>query len=187
MAFNINDMRSQLTGGGAKASLFQVIISNPFDVPSQLKVPFMVQATSIPESTLGTIEVPYFGRKIKLAGDRTFAEWNVTVINDEDFAVRNGMEQWMSSINSHLGNNRQGNSPSDYKSVAIVNQFGKGGEIIRSYKFNGLFPTNISNIALDWNTTDDIERFDVTFQYDWWDAQGITGDGGTQESFVENV
>ena len=181
MSFNINDMRTQLTGGGAKASLFQVIIDNPFDQNSQLKIPFMVQATSIPESTLGTIEVPYFGRKVKLAGDRTFAEWNVTVINDEDFAVRNGMEQWMSSINTHLGNDRTVANPNDYKRTALVFQYGKTGDVIRSYRFNGLFPTNLSNIALDWNTTDDIERFDVTFQYDWWDViDGLTGTGGTQ-------
>lgn len=179
MAFKIDEMRNQLTGGGAKASLFQVIITHPFnDQLSNSKVPFMVQATSIPESTLGTIEVPYFGRKIKLAGDRTFAEWNVTVINDEDFIVRNGMESWMSGINSHLENVRQGNTPNNYKSTALVTQFGKNGKALRTYRFNGLFPTNISNIALDWNTTDDIERFDVTFQYDWWDVAPI--DDGTQ-------
>src|SRR5210317_82835 len=106
MAFNINEMRSQLTGGGAKGSLFQVQITNPVQGAGDLKVPFMVQASQIPESTLGTIEIPYFGRKIKIAGDRTFAQWSVTVINDEDFLIRNAMEAWSAAINSHQGNLR---------------------------------------------------------------------------------
>jgi hypothetical protein len=104
MAFNINDLRSQLVLGGAKPSLFQVQITNPVNGIADIKVPFMVKAATLPPSTLGTIEVPYFGRKIKLAGDRTFDTWAVTVINDEDFAVRNAMETWMSSINTHQGN-----------------------------------------------------------------------------------
>lgn len=184
MAFNINEMRSQLTGGGAKPSLFQVQITNPVTSIADLKVPFTVQTAQIPESTLGFVEVPYFGRKIKVAGDRTFAEWTVTVINDEDFLVRNAMEQWMNSINSHVGNLRQfpTGSPNQYKAQAQVTQFGKNGLPLRVYNFNGLFPTSIGAIGLDWNTTDDIERFDVTFQYDWWDISGgVTGDAGTRE------
>lgn len=179
MAFNINDIRSQLTYGGAKASLFQVQITNPVNGAGDLKVPFMVQAAQLPESTLGTIEVPYFGRKVKIAGDRTFAEWTVTIINDEDFAIRNAMEQWMAAINSHQGNIRQG-GPSTYKSQAQIIQYSKSGEAIREYTFNGLFPTTVAPIAMDWNTTDDIERFDVTFQYDWWEVTGgTTGNAGT--------
>jgi hypothetical protein len=95
MTFNVNDIRSQLTFGGAKASHFQVQITNPVNGLANLKTPFMVQAANLPESSVGTIEVPYFGRKIKLAGDRTFPEWTVTVINDEDFLIRNAMEEWM--------------------------------------------------------------------------------------------
>ena len=126
--------------------------------------------------------MPYFGRKIKIAGDRTFAEWTVTVFNDEDFLVRNAMEQWMNSINSHQENIREfgSASPLQYKSQAQVTQYSKTGVPVRTYNFNGLFPTNISNIQLDWNTTDDFERFDVTFQYDWWNVSGgITGNAGT--------
>ena len=93
MAFNINELRSQLVFGGAKNSLFQVQISNPVTSIGDLKVPFMVKASALPASTLGMIEVPYFGRKVKIAGDRTFEDWNVTVINDEDFLIRT---QWNS-------------------------------------------------------------------------------------------
>lgn len=182
MAFNINEMRSQLTAGGAKASLFQVQITNPVNGIADLKVPFMVQATSIPESTLGTIEVPYFGRKIKLAGDRTFPQWTVTVINDEDFLIRNAMEAWSAAINSHQGNLRGFGTASatSYKAQAQVTQYSKTGVPIRTYQFNGIYPQSIASIPLDWNTTDDIERFDVTFDFDWWEVVGgITGNGGT--------
>lgn len=178
MAFNINEMRSNLTFGGAKASLFEVqITSLPGQTEADAKIPFMVQAASLPESTLGIIEVPYFGRKIKIAGDRTFAEWTVTVINDEDFAVRNLMENWMSRINTHVGNLRSfpTSADSEYKSQAKITQYSKTGSILKVYNFTGIFPTTVAPITMDWNTTDDIERFDVTFQYDWWEVDGAVG------------
>jgi len=182
MAFNVNEIKSQLTFGGAKASHFQVQITNPINGIADLKTPFMVQAASIPESTMGVIEIPYFGRKIKMAGDRTFAEWTVTVMNDEDFLIRNAMEEWMAAINSHQGNLRQlaSAAPAEYKSQAQITQFSKTGVELRTYTFNGIFPSNVAPIVTDWDTTDDIERFDVTFQYDWWEVTGgVTGNAST--------
>jgi hypothetical protein len=178
MAFNIQEIRSQLALGGARNSLFQVQIANPANGAGDIKVPFMVKAAQIPASTLGMIEVPYFGRKIKIAGDRTFAEWTVTVINDEDFLIRNAMEQWMNSINSHAGNIREFGSASPllYKSNAQITQFSKTGVPIREYTFNGMFPTEVSAIEMAWETTDAIEEFTVTFQYDFWEVSGgVTG------------
>ena len=182
MAFNINDLRSQLTFGGAKSSLFQVQITNPANGVADIKVPFMVRAATLPASTLGTIEVPYFGRKIKLAGDRTFEAWTVQVINDEDFLIRNAMETWMSSINSHQGNitSFDSASPLQYKAQAQITQYSKTGVPLRVYNFNGLFPTDVAAIDMNWET-EGIQEFSVTFQYDWWSVSGgITGDGGTQ-------
>ena len=178
MAFNIQEIRSQLVLGGARASLFQVQISNPANGAGDIKVPFMVKAAQIPASTTGVIEVPYFGRKIKVAGDRTFAEWTVTIINDEDFLIRNAMEQWSNSINSHAGNIREFGSASPllYKSNAQITQFSKTGVPIREYTFNGMFPTEVSAVEMAWETTDAIEEFTVTFQYDFWEVSGgITG------------
>ena len=106
MAFNVQEIRSQLVGGGARPSLFQVTLQNPVNAEADLKSTFMVQAAQIPASTMGIIEVPYFGRKVKIAGDRTFAEWTVTVINDEDFLIRNALEQWSNAINTHETNVR---------------------------------------------------------------------------------
>ncbi len=183
MAFNINDLRSQLTFGGAKSTLFQVQITNPVNGIADIKVPFMIKAAQLPGSTLGQVEVPYFGRKIKIAGDRTFEPWTVTVINDEDFLIRNAMESWMSAINSHQGNvTALGSaSPLQYKTQAQITQFSKTGVPLRIYNFNGLFPTEVSAIDMSWEDTDRIEEFSVTFQYDWWEVSGgITGDAGTR-------
>lgn len=181
MAFNVNEIRSQLTLGGARGSLFQVTFSNPANGVADIKVPFLVRAAQLPASDLGTIEVPYFGRKVKLAGDRTFGDWTVTVINDEDFLIRNAMEEWSSRINSNQTNLRSFGSaaPLLYKSTAEVTQFSKTGVPIRSYKFNGIYPSSISAIDLNWGDTDSIEEFQVTFQYDWWEVSGgVTGLGG---------
>lgn len=181
MAFNIEEIRSQLTLGGARPTLFQVIISNPVNSVADLKTPFMVRATNLPESDLGTIQVPYFGRRVKLAGDRTYAAWRVTVINDEDFLIRNAMEQWSHAINSAQGNVRTLGtaSPLLYKSTAEVIQYSKTGIPVRTYKFNGIYPSTISNVGLDWDARNQIQEFNVDFEYDYWEVSGgVTGNAG---------
>lgn len=180
MAFNVNEIRSQLTLGGARNTLFQVTLQNPGNGVADIKLPFMVKAAQIPSSDLGIIEVPYFGRKIRLAGDRTFGDWSVTVINDEDFLVRNAMEEWSNRINSLRGNLRTfgAASPLLYKANAQVVQYSKTGVPIRTYTFNGIFPQTVSTIDLSWDATDQIEEFTVTFQYDYWEVSGATGNAG---------
>lgn len=178
MAFNINDIRAGLRLGGARPTLFQVQITNPINGASDRIAPFLIRSTSLPASTINSIEIPYFGRKIKVAGDRTFDTWSVTVMNDEDFAIRQTMEEWHNSINALQTNLNLSpdNSPSNYKSTAIVTQFSKTGEALRVYKFNGIFPVEIAPIELDWETTDAIETFGVTFAYDWHEVEGgVTG------------
>jgi hypothetical protein len=184
MPFNINEIRGQLTHGGAKSTLFQVQIQNPVNGLGDLKVPFMTKAASQPPSTLGNVEVPYMGRKIKLAGDRTFEPWTLTVINDEDFLIKNAMEEWMHSINSHEGNTSEFNSasPLQYKTQAQITQYSKTGQVLRVYNFHGLWPSEVSEVEMNWENTDAIQEFQVTFQYDWWDiAGGITGNAGTKD------
>ena len=189
MAFNINDLRSQLTYGGAKYSLFQVQLNFPGSLGQTIaaaKAPFMIKAASLPASSLATIEVPYFGRRIKLAGDRSFEAWNVTVINDEDFLVRNALEDWSSSINAHIGNvSGFGTaSPNEYKANASITQYSKTGQAVRRYEFRGLYPSDIAAVEMNWEA-DGIQEFGVTFQYDWWSVSGVngtlaTGSGSTQ-------
>jgi hypothetical protein len=183
MPFNIDQFRANgLTGGGARPSLFDVEITNwPLHTPtSSQKFKFTCSATEIPAATIGSIDVPYFGRQIKLAGDRTFADWNVTVQNDEDFDVRFMFENWSNAINQLVANKQVpiGGSNIGYKSAdAIIRQYGRSGsdDILRSYKMVGIFPTNIGNMALDWDATNRIQTFDVTFSYDFW----VIGDEGS--------
>ena len=178
MAFNINDIRSQLVGGGTRPNLFQVEILNPANGTANIKTPFLIQATTIPAADLGVINVPYFGRLLKLAGDRRFGDWSVQVINDEDFAIRNAMEEWSNKINRLQRNVRE---ISRYKSTARVTQFGKDGTQLRVYEFDGIFPTVIGDIGLSWADADSYETFPVTFAYDYWTVvDGVTGDAGGQ-------
>ena len=174
MAFSINQFKSALVGGGARSSLFQVQITNPILGIADFKVPLMVKASSIPASNTGQIPVKYFGREIKYGGDRTFEDWNVTIINDEDFAIRNAMEAWSNAINSHSSNTRA--YPQNYKSDAQIVQFAKDGSVLRQYTFQGLFPVSISSIETSWETSDQIEEFNVTFAFDLWEVDGgVTG------------
>ena len=173
MAFNINEFKSNLVGGGARPTLFQVQITNPISAIADFKVPFMVRSAALPESNVGSYVVPYFGRQIKYAGDRTFGDWTVTIINDEDFLIRNAMEAWSNAINSHDSNSRA--LPQTYKSNAIITQYSKDGRSLRTYVFEGIYPITVGSIPMGWESTDQIENFDVTFQYDLWRVEGATG------------
>lgn len=180
MAFNVNEFSGALKAGGARNSLFQVQITNPINGVADVQVPFLCKAAQIPAATLGVVEVPYFGRTVKVAGNRTFAEWAPTIINDEDFAIRNAMEQWSNSINSFQGNlrNTGGSAPSLYKANAQVLQYSQTGDVLREYNFVGIFPTEVSTIDLAWET-EGIQEYTVTFQYDYWEVSGgTTGNAG---------
>ena len=169
MAFNINEMRANLQFDGARPSLFDVSINAPAGVSpiGNPKFRFMAKATSIPESIMGMIEVPYFGRKIKVAGVRTYTDWQVTIINDEDFSVRRTLEAWHAAINSSEGNIR---SVDNYRSTALINQYGKDGAIIRSYTMENCWPLQLSPIDLAWDNGDAIEEFAVTWAFDFWNV-----------------
>lgn len=182
MAFNIEEMRHALALGGARPTLFQVVITPPsgglgLSSVAVAKIPFLCVAASLPESQLGVIQVPYFGRKMKLPGDRTFDPWPVTIVNDEDFLIRNFLEQWHAQINELQGNMTQFTtaSPLLQEGSAIVTQLSKTGIPIRSYSFVGIWPQLVSAIPVDWNATDQIESFQCTFMYDYFQIAGITG------------
>ncbi len=169
MPFNLNDFKGALVKEGARPTLFEAFISYPGGPGRDFR--FHCKSAQLPGKTLGIIEVPYFGRKIKVQGDQTFAEWTVTVINEETFKVRNSFERWMSEINTHVSNIKT--KPNNtYKAFALVNQYGKRGqgELLQQYKFEGLWPSDISAIDVSWESNDAIEEFTVTFQYDWWET-----------------
>ena len=177
MAFNIEQFKSELTRGGARPSLFEVTIQTPPAQRPQIpeSVKFFVEAAQIPASNLGLIQVPYFGRIVKLAGDRQFEPWTVTVLNDETFNVRNALEGWSSLINNLQNNIRDTvySQEKDYKSTAFVTQYGKNGDKLRTYKFEGLFPQAIGAIDLSWEALDQLERFQVTFEYDYYTLENV--------------
>lgn len=175
MPFNVQNFRASLVTDGARAALFDVSLVVPpvVALPGVAEnITFKARATSLPGDSVSSINVNYFGREIKVAGTRTFPDWSITVINDEDFLIRNTFERWMSSINSHVNNLR---SPSmavsaEYQTNAVVRQYAKTGEIIKTYNFVGIFPTDVAAIDLDWASGDQIEEFGITFAYQWWES-----------------
>ena len=175
MAFSVNEFRSQMTGDGARPNLFEVSMPFPsFSSPAnaQTKLTFMCKTAQLPGSTVNAVPVSYFGRELKFVGNRTFADWTISVINDEDFVVRNAFERWMNGINSHNLNVRNplALAPLGYSVDSEVTQFGKQGNTLKKYRFVGVFPTDITPIDVDWGSNDTIEEFSVTLSYQWWDA-----------------
>lgn len=174
MPFNIATFKTNgLVYGGARPSLFNVFLSVPggigIDNVSVQKFTFVCRTAELPEMTISNIEVPYFGRKIKVAGERTFADWSVTVMNDEDFSVRAMFEAWNNAINRLVSNVRDPNlSAEQYKTDLEIFQYGKAGEILRSYTLIGAFPLQLGAISLGWDSANAVEEFTVNFSYDYW-------------------
>ena len=181
---NITNFRDRLVGGGARPNLFEVNIELPDGVIGQADyrddVRFMVKAAEIPAANIGNIPVPFRGRVLPVAGDRTFDPWTVTVINDSKFNIRDAMEQWSNKIND-LQFDVGDISPSNYQTKAEVFQLSRGGKtssasstggetinVLRTYNFEGIYPSVVSSIPLDYGATDSIEEFQVTFNYLFW-------------------
>ena len=198
----ITGFKERLAGGGARSNLFEVSIPS-FPAPLQNlwrtgagneidTFKFLCKTAALPASNVASIDVPFRGRIMKVAGDRTFDPWTVTIINDEDFQLRTAFELWMNSI-SKLDNNTGITNPTSYMTDAFVYQLGRGanqgrfsesnsdidnGDAIpplRTYKFYDIFPTNVSQIDVSYESTDDIQEFTVEFQVQWWSA-GESGD-----------
>ena len=166
----VDDFKSKLRGGGARPNLFKATINFPAYAGGDPELTsFLCEAAQLPGSTMGTIIVPFRGRQLKMAGDRTFAEWTVTIINDTDFAVRNSMERWMNGINAHSANTGLA-SPIAYEADLKIEQLDRAGASIKEYIFRGAFPTDLSPIEVAYSTNDEIERFTTTFQYQYFDA-----------------
>ena len=176
MAFNVAEFRSQMIGDGARPNLFSVTLVFPANVVNGSnagqKVTFMAKAAQLPGSTVGTVPVYYFGRELKFPGNRTFPDWTITIINDEDFTIRNSMENWLNTINSHAGNKRDAAalSTGGYSVDAEVTQYGKTGDTLKKYKFVGLFPQDVAPIDLDWGSNDSIEEYAATFAFQYWES-----------------
>ena len=196
MAFAVSEFKSALKQGGARSSLFNVEFQYPSTLTTRPNPPnqasFLVKATTIPASTVGSYDVFYHGKAIHVAGDRSFDTWDTTIINDEDFGIRNTLESWMASISNHKLNtrdkgvfdNREGDV-AQYKSTLKVHQFSKAGEVLRTYSFIGAWPSALSTINLDWATASEIEEYTCTWVYDSWTIGNLDASymGGNQSLF----
>ena len=181
----ISDFKSKLTGGGARPNLFEVVLAFPsavaIDNDVLQKSRFLVKAAALPSSTIAPVDIPFRGRILKVAGDRTFETWTITVINDVDFSIRSAFEKWMNSINKMTDATGLTN-PADYHKDAIVNQLDRDGSLLRSYKFWDIFPTNLSTIDLSYDTTDTIQEFTVEMQVHYWEAfRGTSAQAGGED------
>ena len=179
----ITDFKSKLTGGGARANLFEVVLNFPDaaqpDSDTLEKSRFLVKGANMPASNIQQIEVPFRGRVLKIAGDRTFDSWTVTVINDTDFAIRSAMERWMNVIN-RVSDNTGLTDPATYQADAYVMQLDRDGSVLRTYRFYDVFPTQVSPIDLGYDAQG-IQDFTVELQVQWWEATKGTGDNAGGE------
>ena len=182
----ISDFKSKLQGGGARPNLFEVSIDRfpdgiTWSTETSLKFKFMCEATSMPASTVNPIDIPFRGRILKVAGDRTIDIWSVTVINDEDFDIRTAFEQWANKINK-LDNASGATDPSAYMVNAYVKQLGRGAQqyattntsgdqaaVLRAYKLYDIWPSSVGAIDLSYADNNTIERFTVDFQMQWFE------------------
>ena len=166
----VDDFKSKIRGGGARPNLFKATVNFPTYAAGDVELTsFMCKGAQLPSSVTNVIDVPFRGRQLKVAGDRTFEPWTVTIINDTDFAVRDSMERWLNGINNHKANSGLTN-PVDYQADLIVDQLDRDGNEIKTYNFRGAFPVNISNIELNYETVDTIEEFTVEFQIQYWES-----------------
>ena len=192
---SIVDFRSRLKGGGARSNLFEVQMAFPdFAKPvneALNDIPFLVKAAEIPASNIGNIPVPFRGRVLPIAGDRTFDPWTVTIINDTNFRLRDVMERWSDGIND-IQTAQGTTNPEEYQTQAKVLQLSRGIDtngkvrsnsnipILREYDFIGIYPNVVSSIPLDHGATDQIEEFQVTFNYLYYEVRGKDDKTGTQ-------
>jgi hypothetical protein len=203
----LNDFKNRISGGGARPNLFECEITFPDDLNLGTAgsnvddtTRFLIKSASLPASTINVIDIPFRGRNLKIAGDRTFDPWTITVINDTDFKIRNAFEKWMNYMNKHEDNSGE-LSPENYQRNMKVYQLGKAEitdavsfksaekiKVLKAYEFYGTFPTSISAIDLSYDQADTIEEFTVDLQVQWWDARDgndetILG-SGDQEEFL---
>ena len=182
MPFSIDTFRTNaLNNSGARANLFDVTIKGATIAgltPSEFN--FSCKGAAIPPMAVGVIEVPYFGRTVKVPGNKTFDNWTTTIINDEGFEIRNAFEKWIAAMGTHeknvstIGGGTTGGVTSLYGS-ASVSQYGKDGSTtaLETYSFVNIFPVNLSEIALGWDSNDAIEEFTIEFAYDYWTHTGV--------------
>ena len=178
---NISDFKAQMIGGGARPNQFRVELAFPSYVTAGalvgLNSQFLCKAAQLPAATIDNVPVMYRGRAVNLAGERTFAPWTISVYNDTTFSIRNAMEVWSDGI-LNMGQTNGRVNPRDYQVDLLVHQLDRNGATVKTYKFVDAYPTEVGQIALDYESNNQIEMFEVQFTYNYWVSDTTTGGSG---------
>ena len=166
--------KGNLVGGGARANQFVVTVTSPGTVVPSNLASFMIKAASLPGQTIDEIALNYRGRILYIDGDRTFDTFTTTIINDIDFAIRNGIEAWMNVINL-MTSNTSAQNPRDYMATLKIEQYDRKDAVIKTHELQNCWPTVLAPIELSWDTRSEVETFDVTWRYTKF--TGTEGDG----------
>ena len=173
---NINEFKSRLRGGGARPNQFKVTLPFPGYAAvggETSDLAFLCKASALPGQSIPSIAIPFRGRELKIAGDRAFEDWSITVINDTDFKLYRAFERWMNGINNMTDNEGIAN-PADYQVDGFIDQLDRNGSTLKSYTYRGLFPTSLASIPLDYSTNSTIEDFSVTFAIQYFETDTTT-------------
>lgn len=186
MTVRIDDFKTALAGGGARANLFRVNCNwpngaiqgdanNPFGAAeTEALSSFMIKSAAMPARSIGSVLVPFRGRQLKVTGDTVYDDWAITILNDNNFAVRNAFERWQDAINGAAtnisGNGVDAGTFDSYVSNLEIEQLSRTGAVIKRYVIVGAWPTVVDSIGVSYDSTDQIEEFGVTFSYQWWEA-----------------
>ena len=178
MVGTLDEFRSQLLGGGARSNQFRIEINNPpagaVNIPIE-NAAFLCTAANLPGMAVGEIAIPFRGRTLYLAGDRTFEPWDVTFLNDTNFAIRNAMERWNNSVN-HLATGQGLTEPAQYMADIRVSQLDRDDRLLKTYTLINAFPLSVSSIELSASETSAIEQFSVSFRYQHFVTDGVIVD-----------
>lgn len=175
---NVNDFVNRLSGGGARANQFKVTVTGSMmGAAASSAMTFLCRTSALPAMTVGEVPIPYRGRTLYVAGDRTYADWTVTVFNDNDWLIRGALESWSSNINNIGSSTAGAQPPSSYYGTAQVQQLDRSENTIRTATLHDCWPTNVAEIALAYETNDIVEEFDCTFRFNY---MTLSGRGGSQ-------
>jgi hypothetical protein len=170
--FNVERFKAELTNGGARPNQFAVQLTFPNYVAGRsaavAKSPFLVTAAELPGQTMGIAPVYYRGRQVKMIGDREFAPFNCTVLNDAGFTIRTALEQWMNGM-ENLVDKTGRDTPASYQTDMFVSQLDRNGSVLKQYRLVGAFPTDLGPVALDFGTNDTLSTFAVSFTYQYFE------------------
>jgi len=172
MVLSISDFQKNVKGGGARANLFVATLNNPIGEKTSEASQFLIKTAELPGSTITPIIIPFRGRQLKISGDRTFDPWTVTVINDNEFTIRKVMEDWMAEMNNHEDN--QGANTGYFADMSVA-QLDRNGVELAKYNLVGAWPSDLGPISVSFDNENQIEEYQVTFQYQYWTRGGEVG------------